>query len=215
VNTIRELDNFIIKCDKNVEYFNEVVDSINIKEKEILSFFNLNELTPRISIIFMNYESFKTYIVNKYGSVKPYIRADADHETKTIRVLDIDDQIKYTTHKDANISDLIKLIIHEFVHMCHDQICSDYNQTIWFYEGLATNLSNQNYSLINLNNCDFDKLKNNFGEVKNNYCYAYTIVNFILNNFKKEEIVRLYSDADYLRKRSNDIFLEAKSRQIL
>ncbi len=211
MNIVKETNNFIIKSDKDIKYFNDVVSNIIIKEKEVLSFFNLNKLVPKINIVFMNYESFKSFIINKYGSIKSYVRADADNETKTIRVLVIEDQIKYTTHKDANISDLLSLIIHEIVHMCHNQICADYNQTIWFYEGIATNLSNQNYSLINLNNCDFDKLKNNFSEVKNNYSYAYTIVKFILNNYKKEEIVKLYSNANYLREKSNNIFIEAKS----
>lgn len=88
---------------------------------------------------------------------------------------------------------------------------NDYWQIIWFSEGLATNLANQNYEIRDLNKCDFDKLKNDFRHYKGSYIYAYTIVNYVLNNYSNEEIEKLYKDPNYLREKSSKIFEEAKS----
>lgn len=104
----------------------------------------------------------------------------------------------------------------EIVHQCHHVYNTDYKnatwikQTIWFSEGLATNISNQNYNIQDLNECDFDKLKNDFRHYKGSYSYAYTIVNYVLNNYSDEEIERLYKNLNYVRENADKIFKEAK-----
>jgi hypothetical protein len=50
MNIVKETNNFIIKSDNDIKYFNDVVSNIIIKEKEVLSFFNLNKLVPKINI---------------------------------------------------------------------------------------------------------------------------------------------------------------------
>ena len=210
-NMIKELDNFIIESTNTIDYFDDIVSSIIDNEKEILNFFKLDRLENKCHIIIMNYDTFKEFIIKKYGYIKEYMRADADHNTNTIRVLDINDQIKYTTHKDANVDNTLKTILHEIVHICHDEINTDYNETIWFNEGIATNISKQNYKLVSLDDCDFNMLKKDFSNVKNNYSYAYTIVNYILNNYDKEEIYRFCKDSSYLRERSNELFKRIKA----
>ena len=65
--------------------------------------------------------------------------------------------------------------------------------------------------MANLNKCDFNKLKNDFGHYKGNYIYAYTIVKYVLNNYSNEEIEKLYKNPNYLREKSSKIFEEAKS----
>ena len=206
----RELNNFIIEGINNIDYFDDIVNYITENEKEIFSFFRINKLSKKCHIQILNYDLFKKYIINKYGDIKDYIRADTDYNSYTINILDIDDQIKYTTHKEVSVKELLRIILHEMIHICHDEINHDYSETIWFYEGIATNLSKQDYKLINLDECDFDKLKIDFGSVKNNYKYAYTIVNYIINNCSSEEVYKLCKDSNYLRDRSNELFKKAK-----
>ena len=88
-------------------------------------------------------------------------------------ILNIEEQVKYTTHKDSNLDDTLKMILHEIIHSCNSVINNDFNQTIWFREGLATNLAHQNYSLVDLNNCNFKLLKEDF----NNYGKGNYLVN--------------------------------------
>ena len=205
----QELDNFIINSDTNIPYFNEIVNHIINNESMLLTFFNLKGFSNKVKISLMSYEPFKLFILNKYGDIAPWTRGDSDYNTNTIRVLNIEDQLKYTSHKDADLEQLKDTILHEIVHSCQNEYHRDFRETIWFAEGLATNLSNQKYSLVSLEDCDFNELKNKFHYYKGGYAYAYTIVNYILNNYSKEEIDRLYSDPDYLRANNDKLFAEA------
>lgn len=206
-----ELDNFIIESDTKINYFNEIVDYIKENEKIILDFFKLEKLPNKVTILILNYETFKKFIIFKYGEILPYISGDSDSKTNTIRILNIEDQKKYTIHKNANVEKIKLTAIHEIVHQCHHTYHKDYRQTSWFAEGLATNLANQNNKIVDLNECDFEMLKNDFRHYKGNYNYAHTIVNYVLNNYSKNEIEKLYSNPDYLRQRADFIFEEAKN----
>ena len=207
----KELNNYIISSDKDIDYFDDIVNYINSNEKRILDFFELNKPPKKINILILNYKNFKSYIINKYGEILDYVRGDTDSLSNTIRVLNINDQKEFTTHKDANVDQMKKMILHEIIHQCHNVYHNDYSLIVWFSEGLATNLSNQSYQIVNLNKCDFNILKNDFGRYKGNYNYAYTIVNYILNNYSKEEIHKLYSNPHYLREKQDIIFKEASN----
>ena len=158
----------------------------------------------------LSYEPFKEFVVSKYGEIQDYVSGDSDSKTSTIRILNIADQIKYTTHKNASDERIKGTALHEIVHQCHHVFHNDYRGITWFAEGLATNISNQDYELKNLNECDFDKLRSDFRHYKGSYSFSYTLVNYILNNYTEEEIIRLYKEPDYLRKRAEMIFQEAK-----
>lgn len=206
-----ELNNFVIESNKKLDYFSDIVNYITENEKRILDFFELEKLPQKVKIFILSYEPFRKFIISKYGEILNYVSGDSDSQTNTIRILNIEDQIKYTIHKNANIDKIKGTILHEIVHQCHNVYHDDYRQIIWFSEGLATNISNQDYELKDLSECDFEKLKEDFRHYKGGYGFSYTIVNYILNNYTKEEINKLYSDPDYLRKKSNIIFEEASS----
>ena len=207
----KELGNFIITSDIDIDYFDSIFNFVLKNENNILNFFRLKKLPQKFNIIIMSYESFKNEEIKRFGKVIDYIRGITDGSNHAVMILNINDQIEYTTHKDATLSDTLSMILHEAVHACHYTVNNDLNQTIWFREGLATNLSGQNYSLIDLSDCNFDLLKNDFNNYgKNNYAFSYTIVYYVLQSYNQEEVYRLIIDSEYLRKRSNEIFSEAK-----
>ena len=207
-----ELDNFIFESDINIDFFDDVVNYAKDNEKFILDFFKLDKLPNKFKIIILSYKSFKDFIISKYGEILDYVCGDSDSSSKTIRILNVDDQIKYTSHKDASIDKIKSTILHEIVHQCHHIFHNDCNQIVWFAEGLATNLSKQDNSIVDLNNCDFNRLKNDFRHYNGNYNCAHTIVNYILNNYSRDEVEKLYSNL--LRKRADFIFLEEKNNLI-
>ena len=60
---------------------------------------------------------------------------------------------------------------------------------MWFFEGIATNLAKNNYELTDLSECNFELLMNDFKNYgKGRYKYSYTVVNYILNNYSRENI---------------------------
>lgn len=112
----QETNNFIIKSENNLEYLEDVLNFIQDNENKILNFFELKELNNKYTIRIIKYESFKNYIINKYGELKKYVIGDTDFESKTITILDVEDQKKYTTHKDSTLEETLKMILHEIVH---------------------------------------------------------------------------------------------------
>ena len=162
-----------------------------------------------------HYDDFKDVQIKAYGKVIDYVRGITNGSTNTIMILTIEDQLKYTTHKNATLDDTLKMILHEVVHACNSVVSKFYYQTAWLQEGLATNLANQNYFLMDLSECDFELLKNDFINYgKNNYAFAYTIVNFILNNYDKEIVYKLITDTNYLKDNDNRLFEEAKQHML-
>ena len=106
----KELENFIIESDIQLDYFEEVVEHIAENEKRILDFFKLERLPNKIKILILSYKPFKEIIISKYGEILNYVRGNSSSETNTIIVLNIEDQIKYTIHKDADIKSLKDLL---------------------------------------------------------------------------------------------------------
>ena len=62
----KELENFIIESDIQLDYFNDIVDHIANNERRILDFFKLEKLPNKVKILILSYEPFKEYIVSKY-----------------------------------------------------------------------------------------------------------------------------------------------------
>ena len=209
------LNNFTIESATTISYFDDIVNFVLKNEKDILDFFKLKKLPQKFNIIIMNYDDFKDVQIKAHGKVIDYVRGITNGSTNTIMILTIEDQLKYTTHKNATLDDTLKMILHEVVHACHSVVAKFYYQTAWFQEGLATNLANQNYYLMDLSECDFELLKNDFMNYgKNNYAFAYTIVNFILNNYDKEIVYKLITDSNYLKDNDNRLFEEAKQHML-
>lgn len=210
---IRELENFTIRSEQELEYFDETADYIAENEKRILKFFKLDKLPQKVDIQIVNYEQFKAYCASVGKKLHNFTRGFAifnDNE-KVIKMLNIEDQRKYTVHKAANVDEFKTTTLHEIVHECHSFVCEDRSADIvWFREGLASNLSNQNWKVIDLSKCDFGKIKENLYNYKSGYNCAHTLVKYVIENYTEDEVERLYSNSNYLRERADLIFEEAK-----
>src|SRR5574344_121477 len=136
----KETPNFIIKSDIPLSYFDEIVNNVKTNENEILKFLNLTKLQEKYTIELLSYPAFKQEIVNIYGEIKPYMRGHTSSNQKRIGILNLDDECKYTTHKNATLPNMEQMIIHEVVHACQNEYHQFARESIWFHEGLATNL---------------------------------------------------------------------------
>ena len=58
----KELDNFIIESDVQLDYFNDIVEHIAKNEQRILEFFKLKKLPNKVKILILSYEPLKNLL---------------------------------------------------------------------------------------------------------------------------------------------------------
>ena len=138
----------------------------------------------------------------------------ADTYDGNINLLEISEAKKTKEHLDMDMDEFTKCILHEFVHSCQQEWNFNSNGTSWFWEALATNLSGQDYSIVSLDNCDFEKLKSDFNGTKNGYSYSYTLGKYMLENYSNDELLEYIKNPDSLKKDADNIFAKAKEAQI-
>ena len=185
---ILEKNNFIITCDENNSYILEVVDYLESKIGSIMNFFELDSLNSKIKIvIYDDLEKYKKHIEQFY-EYQDYMCADTNDGN--INLLSLEAAHKTKEHSNMTINELKSTILHEFVHICQQESELEHldNDIVWFWEALATNLGNpEEFSgiLINATNEEI----NDFNTLYQNYPIAYTIGNYILENYSHEDIL--------------------------
>jgi len=208
-----ELNNFIIECDKNICYMENIISTLENNIYDILNFFELDKLSKKKNvIIFSNREKYKEHMLQFVPEFKEWMCADT--YDGNINLLEISEARKAKEHKDMTLDKFIKSILHEFVHSCQQELKFNSEGTAWYREALATNLSGQDYIPISLSNCDFNKFKKDFYNTKNCYSYSFTIGKFMLENYSKDKLLEYIKNPNLLKKDEDSIFELAKQSQI-
>ena len=141
-----ESDFFEIKYEaQNEELLHNITEPINENLLRIMNFFEIDKLDRIIQIkIYPTLENWKNFI-NSIGEYQDYIVGCVVRGT--IHVLAYDEYKKTNNHRNDTIEDFQKIIIHECVHFCHNQIFTGlYSEPFFVFEGLATYLAGQNYN---------------------------------------------------------------------
>lgn len=204
-----ERDNFIIKCEDELPYINEAVDYLEQKMKDVMDFFELDSLDKKINIVVWNdLEDYKKHI-EEYFEYKDYMRADTNDGN--INLLSIEEAHK--THEHANMTkdELKSTILHEYVHICQQNSELEHikNEIAWFWEALATNLGNPDkFKKISIKATNTE-IKD-FNSLKDNYFIAFTIGNYMLENYSHEEILKYIKYPSKLLDDENKILDEAR-----
>lgn len=209
-----DLNSFVIECDKNIDYIQEVISILENNTKSILEFFKLKNLSKKKRvIIWIDREEYKEHLKPFVKEYKEWMCGDT--YDGNINLLDVSEARKTKKHKDMSIEEFGKGILHEFVHACQQEINSTSEGTVWYWEALATNLSGQKYLTISLENCDFDKFKKDFNSVEHGYGYAFTLGKFMLENYSNEKLIDYIKKPSLLKLEQDNIFKLAKENQIL
>lgn len=208
-----EVNNFLIEYDKEIDYMSKIILTLESDTIKILEFFGLERISEKKKIvIFTDRKKYKEHILQYVKEFKEWMCADT--YDGNINLLEISEARKSKEHKNMNMDDFIKCILHEFVHLCQQELNSNSEGTNWYWEALATNLSGQNYNIVSLFECDFDKLKNDFYNTKNGYSYSYTLGKYMLENYSKDKLLEYVKNPDLLKNDADDIFESAKQSQI-
>ena len=206
---VLEKQNFVIKYDDELSYINDSIDYLEMNMKDIMNFFEINSFQNKINIIvWNNLEAYKKHI-EKFFEYHDYMRADTNDGN--INLLSIEEAHKTHTHANMNIDELKSTILHEFVHICQQQVQLEKNNNdiVWFWEALATNLGNpEEFSKTRIKASNEEI--SNFNSLQNNYLIAFTIGNYMLENYAHEEILEYIKYPTKLLNDENKILNESR-----
>ena len=204
---------FIIETDKEISYIDEIISTLENHTYDILNFFKLEKLSKKKKVvIYTDREKYKEHLLPYVKEFKDWMQADT--YDGNINLLEISESRKSEAHKDLTLEEFIKCILHEFVHATQQEINSNSNGVAWYWEALATNLSGQDYTEVDLSKCDFQSLQNDFNNTNNAYSYAYTIGKFMLSNYSNEQLLEYVKNPALLKQQAEQIFILALQSQI-
>ena len=207
-----ELKDFIIICDKELDYMPEIISTLENRTENILNFFGLDKLSKKKNvIIYSDRNKYKEHMLCYVDEFKDWMCGDT--YGGDINLLVIDEAKKSKSHKNMTLDEFTKCILHEFVHSCEQEVNKTTEAISWYWEALATNLSGQDYNVNDLSLCDFDSLQNNFNETKYGYNYAFTIGKYMLENYPREKLLYYISKPQLLKNEANGIFASALRSQ--
>src|SRR5690606_5871316 len=91
-----------------------------------------------------------------------------------INMLSLENCKKTKTHKEMTLTEYIKVVIHELVHICQQEVNPNAYGCEWFWEALATNLSEQTL-FETIVDCKKEQLMFDYLNLQNGYPISYTI----------------------------------------
>ena len=207
-----ELNNFVIEYDKEIDYISNIISTLENDTIEILDFFELRKLSKKKKVvIFTDREKYKKHLLPYVKEFKEWMCGDT--YDGNINLLEISEARKSKEHENMDLDEFIKCILHEFVHSCQQEYNSNSDGVSWYWEALATNLSNQDYSPVSLKTCDFEKLKRDFNDTEKGYSFSYTLGKYMLENYSKDKLLEYVKNPNLLKQDADDIFKKAKQLQ--
>ena len=145
---IYESDFYSIEYDaKSKKLVQSINDALSQNFQRVLEFWGIEKLNNHVNIkIFSELDEWIKFFEEQSGQkYQDYIVGCANGPY--IYVLAYDEYKKTQVHKNDSLEDFQKIMIHEFVHICHNQLCTaNTNYSFIMGEGLATYLAEQHYN---------------------------------------------------------------------
>ena len=172
--------------------------------QRIMDFFGLKELSRNLMIYMTSdrevYKAHMEKIAGQNESIQYFDWMIADTYDNDINLLSLEACHEIEMHKEFDEEEYRKLIVHEFVHICHrhcfcrtvtwDKFC------VWFWEALATVLSGQNYPDIRIE-CTPEQLLTQFPDIPDSYTIANNIGKYMMKTMSHEKILHyIYQPED-------------------
>ncbi|MBQ8762363.1 MAG: hypothetical protein IJZ26_03550 [Clostridia bacterium] len=195
-----------------------------------MQFFNIEKLSDNVTIkIYDDIDEFKKFVNDSFKKQAEFFKKQGkDVPCRTwdkwisamagngkIDMLNIELTKTETAHKNANLENTLQVAVHELVHICHAEI-SKKPLPAYRMEGIATQLANQKYYQLEKIECNANDLLNNFHKLDKSYHSAYTLLGYMREKFKHEELLEILSgekepDLENLITETN-LYLETKNQ---
>ena len=186
------------KSEKLVQSINEALSQ---NFQRILDFWGIEKLAAHVNIkIYSEMDDWIKFYEEKSGSkYQDYVVGCADGPN--IYVLAFDEYKKTQQHKNDSLEDFQKVMIHEFVHICHQQLITGWDKYSHIMgEGLATYLAGQRYNPDVKIDYPKDELFSNdlFSLTNDLYSLSQKIVRQLVEKVPHEKIIEYALDATKL-----------------
>ena len=196
------------KSEKLVQSINEVLSQ---NFQRILDFWGIEKLANHVNIkIYSEMDDWIKFYEEKSGSkYQDYVVGCA--VGPNIYVLAFDEYKKTQNHKNDSLEDFQKVMVHEFVHICHNQLITNrYGYSFIMGEGLATYLADQPYNHDIKIDYPKDKLfSNDFFSLSNDlYSLSQKIVRQLVEKVSHEKLLEYALDYTKLYKDWDDLELK-------
>lgn len=205
-----ELRYVIVECPSDMS--KNIIDKIDKETNRIVDFFNIIDFGEKVKIkIWDNLELFRDFVkeknafLDKNGNVADWLCGITyDNHIDTLK---LDEYRKTKYHENSELKDMINLVLHEFVHACHDKKRKKENISKWLSEGLATTISGQ-YNGKDLS-FDIDLADLEVGNI--DYINYYTMFYYVLKKYGKDYVMNLINDFDLQVRETEKLYYETKN----
>lgn len=178
---------FEIRYSRDCEGLVEEISGTLLENMEkIMGFFRLERLDKKISVII--YSETEVYISHLANCGQTYYEwMIADTFDGRIHVLSLEACRRSPSHAHMDREEYARLIVHEFVHICQQQVEPNCYGCIWFWEALATNLAGQAMGPVEIG-CSKEELMFHYQELPNAYAISYGLGKYMLEHMPHEQI---------------------------
>ena len=186
-------DCFEIRCSRDSEELvGEISGTLLENMEKLMVFFQLEKLEKKISVvIYPDIDAYAAHV--KECGQEYYEWMVADTFDGGINVLTLEACRSSSSHARMDRAEYARLIVHEFVHICQQQVEPNCYGCIWFWEALATNLAGQIMPPVEIS-CSREELMFHYQELPASYAISYRLGKYMLEHLPYEQIY------NYIRK---------------
>lgn len=170
-------------CEGLVE---EISGTLLENMERIMDFFRLEKLEKKIFVVIYSETNTYTSHVEECGQAY-YEWMIADTFDGRIHVLSLEACRRSPSHAHMDREEYARLIVHEFVHICQQQVEPNCYGCIWFWEALATNLAGQAMGPVEIG-CGEEELMFHYQELPDAYAISYRLGKYMLEHMPHEQI---------------------------
>lgn len=164
----------------------DIVGTLLENMERIMNFFLLEKLDQKVLVVIhSNVDVYAAHVAECGQDYRDWMIADTFDGR--IHILSLEACRESSSHAHMDREEYARLIVHEFVHICQQQVEPNCNGVIWFWEALATNLAGQVMAPVELN-CSRDELMFHYQELPAAYSISYRLGKYMLEYLSHEQI---------------------------
>lgn len=189
------------------ELVGEITGTLQGNMQRIMEFFQLKKLERKIHVvIYADTEAYAAHV--KECGQDYYEWMIADTFDGRINVLSLKECRRCASHAGMDREEYARLIVHEFVHICQQQVEPDCDGCIWFWEALATNLAGQVMTPVEIR-CSREDLMDHYHSLPAPYAISYRLGKYMLEHLPYEQIYGYIRNPRMLREDTGTLLEQA------